>query len=127
MPSRSRFAASVAYKILEISVLLPLLFVAGCKTSEPSSAVFFIPSTSLPTGAVSVGGGTYSATLQASGGIAPYTWILASVPNTTNVLPPGLTLSLSGTITGMPTAAGTYSFTVQVADSGVFQLRLLKV
>jgi hypothetical protein len=48
----------------------------------------------------------------ANGGKPPYTWSLIA-----GALPPGLTLSASGTITGTPTAPGTSSFTVQVTDS----------
>jgi hypothetical protein len=57
-------------------------------------------------------GTPYSQTLAASGGTKPYTW---SIPPGT--LPPGLSLSASGGITGTPTAAGTFDFTVTVADS----------
>jgi hypothetical protein len=54
----------------------------------------------------------YSATLAATGGTPPYTWTILS-----GSLPPGLTLSSSGVISGTPTGAGTYSFTVKVTDS----------
>ncbi len=63
----------------------------------------------LPAGAVST---FYSQTLKASGGSAPYSWILTS-----GALPQGLSFSSSGAITGTPTSAGTLSFTVQAADS----------
>lgn len=69
-----------------------------------------ITTTSLPSGAVSA---AYSATLQASGGVTPYTWSV-----TVGTLPAGLSLNAStGAITGTPTATGTSNFTVQVADS----------
>jgi hypothetical protein len=55
--------------------------------------------------------GAYSAALSASGGVTPYTWSLAS-----GSLPPGLTLSSSGTISGTPTSTGAFPFTVQVTD-----------
>lgn len=51
--------------------------------------------------------------LQASGGRAPYHWTVSA-----GVLPPGLTLGADGSISGTPTTAGKYWFTVQVADSG---------
>ena len=54
----------------------------------------------------------YSFSLAATGGTQPYTWSLAS-----GNLPAGLTLSGAGTISGTATAAGTFNFTVQVADS----------
>ena len=59
-------------------------------------------------------GATYSATLTASGGTAPYTYSLVSGSS----LPPGLTLNSStGKISGTPTTAGTYTFTSKVVDS----------
>jgi prepilin-type N-terminal cleavage/methylation domain-containing protein len=52
-----------------------------------------------------------STTLSSSGGQAPYTW------SATN-LPPGLTIGAStGTVSGTPTAANTYSVTVTVTDA----------
>ncbi|MDQ4502438.1 Ig domain-containing protein [Sinomonas sp. ASV322] len=57
-------------------------------------------------------GAAYTATLTATGGDgSPYVWSLA--PGST--LPPGLTLT-GNTITGTPTQAGTYAFTVSVND-----------
>jgi hypothetical protein len=57
-------------------------------------------------------GQTYSNTLASTGGTAPLTWTLS-----TGALPAGLTLSAAGVISGAPTAAGAYSFTVQVVDT----------
>jgi hypothetical protein len=57
-------------------------------------------------------GGPYNESLTASGGTSPYTWTLAS-----GSLPPGLSLSESGTISGVPTTAGTFTFSVQVRDN----------
>jgi Zn-dependent metalloprotease len=51
-----------------------------------------------------------SFTVSASGGSAPYTW-------TGTGLPPGVTISSSGTVSGTPTTAGTYSSTVTATDS----------
>ena len=69
-----------------------------------------IATMSLPAGTV---GQTYSAQLNATDGISPYTWSL--LPS--NSLPPGLSLSSSGLISGTPTTTAISSFTVQVADS----------
>jgi hypothetical protein len=67
---------------------------------------------SLPQGTLN---SAYPATnLSASGGIQPYTWTVTSLPAT---FPTGLALSGSGQITGTPTTANTYNFTVQVKDS----------
>lgn len=54
----------------------------------------------------------YSATLTASGGLAPYSWRLAS-----GSLPAGLALSSAGAVAGTPTQAGTFSFQARVSDS----------
>jgi uncharacterized repeat protein (TIGR01451 family) len=53
----------------------------------------------------------YSVQLTASG-TAPFTWTVAS-----GTLPPGLSLSSAGEITGTPTAAGTFHFTLKVVDA----------
>ena len=42
----------------------------------------------------------------------PFTWTVDS-----GTLPPGLSLSSAGAITGIPTAAGTFNFTLKVVDS----------
>lgn len=57
-------------------------------------------------------GASYSATLNAAGGGAPYTWSVTS-----GSLPPGLSLSASGILSGTPVQAMTASFTVEVRDS----------
>ena len=74
-----------------------------------ATTTLVITTTSLPSATV---GTAYSATLAASGGTAPYSWAVTS-----GALPSGLTLSLSGGITGTPSAAGTASFGVQATDS----------
>jgi alpha-tubulin suppressor-like RCC1 family protein len=54
----------------------------------------------------------YAVTLNATGGNAPYTWSVTS-----GALPPGLSLSSAGSISGTPTTPATASFTVTVHDS----------
>ncbi len=68
-----------------------------------------ITNSPLPGGTVGV---SYSATLAAGGGTPSYTWTLSA-----GALPSGLNLSTSGTISGTPSATGTFSFTVRVTDS----------
>jgi hypothetical protein len=85
--------------------------VMGSTTLTVQAVPLAITAASLPTGTVSV---AYSATLTASGGTLPYTWLVSS-----GGLPAGLTLnSSSGAITGTPTTAGALSFTAKVTDAG---------
>jgi hypothetical protein len=68
----------------------------------------------LPQGIVN---SSYASTqLNATGGFQPYTSWIVVAPGT-GPLPPGLSLSTNGQLTGTPTTAGTYPFTVQVTDS----------
>ena len=55
---------------------------------------------------------SYSQQLTSANGSGAITWTLSS-----GSLPPGITLSSSGVLTGPATTNGTYSFTVQAADS----------
>lgn len=68
--------------------------------------------TDLPNGTQ---GAAYSETLTANGGTLPYTWSLAGG----STLPPGLTLSTAGVISGTPTttAGSPFNFIVQVMDN----------
>src|SRR6267154_828838 len=92
-------ANDVATKQLSISVA----------AVTPQSALT-VTTTSLGAGTV---GSAYSATLQATGGAAPYTWSLS-----TGTLPVGLGLAASsGEISGVPISAATSSFTVKATDS----------
>ncbi|MDO8034503.1 putative Ig domain-containing protein [Janthinobacterium sp. SUN128] len=57
----------------------------------------------------------YSQPLSASGGVAPYAYTVSG-----GSLPAGLTLSSSGLLSGTPTAAGSFTLTVQAADAHQF-------
>lgn len=57
-------------------------------------------------------GTLYAVSLAASGGVAPYTWAV-----TGGTLPPGLSLSSGGFLSGTLTTPGTYTFTVTVTDA----------
>jgi len=105
----------VLSQVLAISALVAILFLSGCTTSGSSEAQLAVATLSggLPAGSVSVGGGAYPATtLKASGGVAPYVWAVTS-----GNLPAGLTMNAAGTISGSPTTAGTFNFTVTVTDA----------
>lgn len=73
-----------------------------------------ITTTSVPAGATGV---SYNATIQATGGTTPYTqWQVIS-----GSLPTGLLLAgtpTTASISGTPVASGSYTFTVQVTDTG---------
>jgi hypothetical protein len=64
---------------------------------------------SLPDGTV---GTAYSQAISASGGIGPYSYSIAS-----GTLPPGVTLSGAGTLSGTPGESGDYGFVVVATDS----------
>ncbi len=67
-----------------------------------------IDSPPLPTGAT---GMPYSETLTASGGVAPYKFAVKGK------LPPGLSLSADGVLSGVPTQAGYFPFILLVSDA----------
>lgn len=74
-----------------------------------------IPTPSLACPLVNTGntGVAFTSTLQASGGVAPYTFAIIG-----GSLPPGLTLHAStGVIDGTPSASGSYIYTAQVTDT----------
>jgi uncharacterized protein YhjY with autotransporter beta-barrel domain len=54
----------------------------------------------------------YAATLQASGGTAPYTYAVSA-----GALAPGLSLQVDGTLSGKPTESGAFDFTVTATDA----------
>ena len=97
---------------LGLILFLCALLMSGCSsTPKNGPSALNISTQMLPQGAE---GDSYSQTLQASGGLTPYTWTLDS-----GALPPGFSFSSAGVLSGTPPAgsANTYSFTVRVTDS----------
>jgi large repetitive protein len=82
--------------------------------SRPYTLVIAAPTITLaPTTLPSATPGTaYSQMIAASGGTAGYTYAISA-----GALPPGLALSAGGAVSGTPTAAGSFSFTVRATDS----------
>jgi hypothetical protein len=68
--------------------------------------------TSCVTGIEGFVGAAYSVACTAAGGTLPYAW---SIVPTGAV--PGLSINVQGVISGIPTAAGSYQFTVKVTDA----------
>jgi hypothetical protein len=107
---------SRSYRLLALCLLLALAAItAGCgAVSQSSSAAstqraahlaLFVPAAS---GEVGV---SYNVSPSVSGGSAPYLF------SAEGALPPGVTVnSRTGSITGMPTASGSYNFKLLVAD-----------
>ncbi|MEU8261773.1 putative Ig domain-containing protein [Micromonospora sp. NPDC048999] len=97
-------------------------FTVAALTSQglgPESAPTFPIQTGVSPSVTFVGGSAevsvaYSATVQTSLGRPPYAFSI-----TYGSLPPGLTLNAgTGTVSGVPTTAGTYAFVAQAKDSG---------
>jgi Domain of unknown function (DUF4082)/Bacterial Ig domain/Putative Ig domain len=80
-----------------------VVFVSG------AAATLQVSTAQLPGGSVA---GGYSSTLAATGGSTPYSWSVLS-----GSLPNGLTLSSGGVISGTPSLAGSFPFTIQVKDA----------
>lgn len=98
--------------ILQYNVLRP----SGLNLSVTVTPATKLAVTSFPTLASATVMSAYSANLASAGGVPPYKWRLR--PGST--LPPGLSLSSSGALTGNldPTVTvGKYSFIAQVQDS----------
>jgi hypothetical protein len=94
---------------LFLALLIPVtqVFQPGCsrRLEDPG-----ITTTSpLPSATV---GTAYREQLAASGGSAPYTFVITS-----GQVPAGLTLSAAGLLSGTPTTAGTATFAVQASNS----------
>ncbi len=82
----------------------------SCATGRPPTPVLplVIDPSALPAAVINV---PYSVTLRAAGGVPPYTWAMAS-----GTLPPGLSISSGGVISGTPTTLGSTTFKIQVTD-----------
>ncbi len=100
----------------------PIIYPSGTSIMDYENEILLqVTTSSLTNGSV---GSSYNARLQGSGGVTPYTWSLAP---SSGPLPPGLgefsaacncwVVPANGTISGTPTTAGTYFFTVVMTDA----------
>ena len=80
-------------------------------TIETLSAPPTVTTSTLTVGTIGV---PYSGSLQASGGLAPYSWTVSG-----GALPPGLHLAPDGTLSGTPTISGQYSVAFTVTDANL--------
>ena len=123
------------FSLHTLGLLMLAVGLSAAQSTQGSFSITIAPAlsittTSLPGGEVNM---PYSAQVTASGGVAPYTFTLLTVApfgacgvGPFGPLPAGLTMSTTGAISGMPTAAGTFPVCVQVADSlgGVMMKRI---
>jgi uncharacterized protein (TIGR03437 family) len=86
-----------------VAVLLLLTWVTPAAAHETEIATSSIPDASL--------GVPYSFQLQANDGQLPYVWTLIG-----GSLPPGISVSSGGTLSGTPTRPGEYSFRIWLED-----------
>ena len=101
------------------TILCASVFLSSCGGSAPgssstagagNSATGLTVTATLPTATV---GSAYSGALSASGGTPPYAFSTSS-----GALPQGVVLSsTTGTISGTPSASGSFSFSVLISDS----------
>ncbi len=87
---------------------------SGCTGSQAYTITITCPSLSITPASIPnpTVGTAYNTTLNGSGGSGPYTFTV-----TGGSLPTGLSLSAGGTISGIPTTAGPFSFTVTATDA----------
>ena len=84
-------------------------FLAGISGLRATTAPLAIPYPGIDPGTV---GTTYSKSYAATGGKTPYKWSVSA-----GTLAPGLTVSTAGVISGKPTKAGDYDFSLRVTDA----------
>jgi len=76
---------------------------------NPLNIPLSIVSAPLPNGTI---GSAYTFTFTQSGGNAPFTWSLSA-----GALPPGLSFTTNGNLSGTPITVGAFNFTVAVSDA----------
>lgn len=114
-----------------------VLIVSGCaavqnqSSSSPSSSPSESPSSPAVPVALAITSASFHAgevgvayapvTPVAAGGAAPFMWMVSA-----GVLPAGLAIGSDGTVSGKPSRAGSFHFTLQVADSAGAKVALAR-
>jgi hypothetical protein len=104
-------ATNLTFKVTDSGTATPLSATSAALSLNIAPA----PAIQLPApGPLAVGivGSAYSASIAATGGAGTLTYSVSA-----GALPGGLTLTAAGAITGSPTAAGSFNFTVLAADA----------
>lgn len=91
------------------TVLQKNFAIAYTAVQQPSTSPPIVFSGNLATGTV---GSPYTTVLTANGGEAPYSWSVVQ-----STLPPGLTSTTTGVISGTPTVHGTYTVAMTVSGA----------
>jgi hypothetical protein len=94
--------------VAKITVRNPDGTISGLLDFTVSANPLVISTAALP---AAVPGAAYTFQLAASGGTPAYAW------DVVGILPPGLALSASGALAGIPTTSGTWGFSIRVTDS----------
>lgn len=100
MPTVSAYQSSYGTNIDAFALKIP--------DTLPVVTRLAITTPSLPTWTVSY---AYSQAIEATGGVGPHTWSMAS-----GTLPPGINMSSTGLVSGTPTQTGSYVFVARVDD-----------
>lgn len=82
-------------------------------TAAVSNIVNIISPSALPKGYLAT---PYNVSLSAAGGVQPYVWSIVILAGGSG-LPPGVTLGSNGVLSGTPTLAGNYTFTLRATDA----------
>jgi len=92
-----------------VAFVVTMVLILPASVGYADAAPLAITTTSLPPATRTV---FYSTTVAAEGGTAPYTWFV-----TDGTVPDSFSLSIGGMLSGVPEAAGDWTFTVSVRDA----------
>jgi uncharacterized protein (TIGR03437 family) len=103
----------IPQRALTASFVVSVTDAQGQTAQTPFTLTITNPPLSLSSNTLPVAfvGQSYTGTLTAVGGAPPYTFVA------TTALPPGLTLSAAGRLSGMPTQAGSSAVGLRISDS----------